>query len=254
MTSMAVSSTPAPTLARRAFAEFLGAGLLVTVIVGSGIAAARLSPDSDGVSLLINAAATAAGLAVIILLVGPVSGAHVNPAVSLADAALGRRRGTGLTGRELGAYLPAQVTGGVAGCLLANLMYDLPAVSIASTERSGAHLLLAEVVATAGLVALVFVLARTGRTTVAPAAIGAYIGAAMFVTSSTAFANPAVSIGRLFTDTFTGIAAHSVPGFVLAQLVGTAAGVVLVLALYPTGRRAADDAVMPHPSDLRRGS
>lgn len=249
-----MTSTASAQLARRAFAEFLGTGLLVAVVVGSGIAADRLSPSSAGLALLINAAATAAGLAVIILLVGPVSGAHVNPAVSLVDSALRRRSGSGLTGRELGAYLPAQIVGGIAGAVLGNLMYDLPAVSIASTDRSGAHLLLAEVVATAGLVALVFALARTGKAAAAPAAIGAYIGAAFFFTSSTSFANPAVTIGRLFSDTFTGIAPQGVPGFVLAQLVGAAVGAVLVLALYPTAASAAADVVAPQGAESGRSS
>lgn len=233
-------------LARRAFAEFLGTGLLVTVVIGSGIAAERLSPTDTGLALLENAVATAAGLAVIILLVGPVSGAHLNPVVSLADAVLGRRTRTGLTGRELAAYVPAQVAGGAVGAVLANLMFDLPAVSLATTDRSPAHLLLGEVVATAGLVAVVFALSRTGKTSAAPAAIGAYIGAAYWFTSSTSFANPAVTTARALSDTFTGIAPASIPGFLAAQLLGAALGVGVVLMLYPDVRRAADDVVIPH--------
>jgi len=227
-----------PPLGRRALAEAVGTGLLVMVVVGSGITAQRLSAGQTGLQLLENATATAAGLVAIILMVGPVSGAHLNPLVSLGDWWLGRRhRGGGaLAGRDLAAYLPAQVVGGVAGAMLANLMYDLPAVSWSTTIRSGGHLWLAEVVASAGLVLLVFALVRSGRSSYVPAAVGAYIGAAYWFTSSTSFANPAVTIGRMFTDTFAGIKPSSVPGFLLAQVAGLLVGVALVLLFYP--RRA----------------
>jgi len=237
----------ASSLARRALAELLGTGLLVAVVVGSGIMAARLSPYDIGLELLENAAATAAGLTVLIMLFGPVSGAHFNPVVSLADWALGRRAGTGLAGRDLLAYVPAQIAGGIGGAVLANLMFALPAVSEASKDRSSGHLWLSEVVATAGLVALIFALARSGRAQLAPAAVGAYIGAAYWFTASTSFANPAVTIARAFSDTFAGIAPGSVPPFIAAQLLGGFIGAAIVLLLYPVTQAQADDIVVPHP-------
>lgn len=243
----------APRLARRALAEALGTGLLVVAVVGSGIMAARLSPGDVGLQLLENSIATAFALAVLILLVGPVSGAHLNPAVSLADWWLGRTRRTGLSVCELGVYLAAQVVGAVAGSILANVMFDLPPVEFSTTDRAVAHLWVGEIVATAGLILLVFVVARTGRTSAAPAAVGAYIGAAYWFTSSTSFANPAVTIGRAFTDTFAGIAPASVPAFVAAQLVGLVIGVVLLLALYPDAGRAAGKVLaVPVPESHHR--
>ncbi len=238
--------TTPPTLRRRALAEALGTGLLVAVVVGSGIAASRLSPSDLGLQLLENAVATAAGLAVLILVLGPVSGAHFNPVISMADWLLGRHRRTGLSGSELAAYLAAQVVGGITGAMLANLMYAEPAVAWSRTGRSGAHLLLAEVVATTGLVLVVVALARTGRTAAAPAAVGVYIGSAYFFTSSTSFANPAVTLGRAFTDTFAGIDPASVPAFVVAQLAGGALGLLVVRGLYPGTQEAAGDVVIPH--------
>ncbi|MER7165298.1 aquaporin [Micromonospora sp. NPDC000207] len=235
-------------LTRRASAEFAGTALLVTAVVGSGIAAARLSPTDVGLQLLENAVATALALGALILVFGPVSGAHFNPVVSAVDWWLGRRFGTGLTPRDLAAYVCAQVTGAVAGAVLAALMFGLPAVSWSRTDRTGASLWLAEVVATAGLVVLVFALARSGRTNAAPAAVGAYIGAAYWFTSSTSFANPAVTIGRAFTDTFAGIAPTSVPGFVVAQLLGGLVAIAALAAWYPHAGHAADAVVMPHPT------
>jgi glycerol uptake facilitator-like aquaporin len=219
------------TLPRRLLAEGVGTALLVTVVVGSGIAAQRLSPDDVGVQLLENSIATMLGLGVLIALLGPVS-AHLNPVVSAADWWLGRREGTGLGGRDLTAYAMVQTVGAVLGCLLANAMYDVPA-HLATKGRTGGHLWLGEVVATAGLVALLVALARTGRLALAAPAVGAYIGAAYWFTSSTSFANPAVTVGRAFSDTFAGIAPSSVPGFVIAQLVGAAVGVVLAVTLFP---------------------
>lgn len=233
-------------LLRRLVAEVLGTGLLVTVVVGSGIAAQRLSPDDVGLQLLENSTATFLGLTVLILLFGPVSGAHFNPVVSAADWLLGRRAGTGLPGREVVAYTGAQVVGAVAGAVLANVMFEVPVLELATKDRSGAHLWVGEVVATAGLVALVFALARTGRGVLAAPAVGAYIGAAYWFTSSTSFANPAVTVGRVFSDTFAGIAPGSVPGFVVAQLVGAGLAVALVGYLYPGVADAADDVVVPH--------
>ncbi|SCE79847.1 Glycerol uptake facilitator (Major Intrinsic Protein Family) [Micromonospora viridifaciens] len=233
-------------LARRASAEFAGTALLVAAVVGSGIAAARLSPGDVGLQLLENAFATALALGALILMFGPVSGAHLNPVVSAADWWLGRRAGAGLTVRELAAYAAAQVAGAVTGTVLADLMYGLPAVSWSHTDRIGGNLWLAEVVATAGLVVLVFALARSNRATATPAAVGAYIGAAYWFTSSTSFANPAVTIGRAFTDTFAGIAPASVPGFVAAQLVGGVLAVAALAAWYPQAGRSADAVVVPH--------
>jgi glycerol uptake facilitator-like aquaporin len=218
-------------LSRRLLAEGVGTALLVTVVVGSGIAAQRLSPDDVGLQLFENSIATMLGLGVLIALLGPVS-AHLNPVVSAADWWLGRREGTGLGGRDLTAYAVVQTVGGVLGCLLANAMYDVP-VHLSTKDRTGGHLWLGEVVATAGLVALVVVLARTGRLALAAPAVGAYIGAAYWFTSSTSFANPAVTVGRAFSNTFAGIAPSSVPAFVLAQLVGAAVGVALAVTLYP---------------------
>ncbi|WP_432994549.1 aquaporin [Dactylosporangium sp. CA-233914] len=223
-----------PTLWRRLLAEFAGTALLVTAVVGSGIMATTLSPYDAGLQLLENSVATAFALGALILTFGPVSGAHFNPVVSAADWFLGRRSGSGLAGRDVGGYVLAQLGGAIAGAVLADLMFNLPAVDFATKVRTGGHLWLGEVVATAGLILLVFTLARSGRATVAPAAVGAYIGAAYWFTSSTSFANPAVTIGRAFTDTFAGIAPASVPGFIAAQLAGLVVGVALVLALYPS--------------------
>ncbi|MCZ7373274.1 MIP/aquaporin family protein [Micromonospora sp. WMMC250] len=230
---------------RRLLAEFLGTALLVTAVVGSGIMATTLSPDDVGLQLLENSIATAFALGALILIFGPVSGAHFNPVVSAADWFLGRRAGTGLSGRDLGGYVAAQVAGAIAGSVLANLMFDLTAVDFSAKDRAAGHLWLGEVVATTGLILLVVALARSGRAPVAPAAVGAYIGAAYWFTSSTSFANPAVTIGRAFTDTFAGIAPASVPGFVIAQLVGLVVGIGLLAALYPDAGRAADQVVVP---------
>jgi glycerol uptake facilitator-like aquaporin len=231
---------------RRALAEGMGTGLLVTVVVGSGIAAASLSRSDVGLQLLENSFATALGLAVLILIFGPVSGAHFNPVVSVVAWWLGRRTEDGMTLQELAAYVPAQVVGGIGGAILANLMYGEAAVSWSTTSRSSGHLHLGEIVATAGLILLIFALAATGRSQVAPLAVGAYIGAAYWFTSSTSFANPAVTIGRTFSDTFAGIAPSSVPGFIAFQLIGAVAGVGLLALLYPTAGCVGDDAVTPY--------
>jgi glycerol uptake facilitator-like aquaporin len=234
-------------LRRRLLAELLGSALLAAIVIGSGIAAARLSPDDTGLQLLENAAATATGLFAIILMFGPISGAHFNPVVSLVDAAFGA-----LSRRDALAYIPAQVAGCIAGAVLANAMFAQAAVSIATTHRaSGAHLL-AEVVATVGLLLVIFSLARTGRGATAPAAVGAYIGAAYWFTSSTSFANPAITVGRMFSDSFAGIAPASAPAYVVAQLVGGAVAVVLIRALYPgVTPQAAAEVVVPHPTPAK---
>ncbi|WP_436492555.1 aquaporin [Actinokineospora sp. HUAS TT18] len=212
---------------RRAAAEALGTALLVAIVIGSGIQATRLTSDV-GLQLLANSVATVFGLAVLILIFGPISGAHFNPVVSIADWVF-----KGLRPVEVAIYSAAQIGGGVAGAVLANAMFGLPAVSISQHVRSDTPLWIGEVTATAGLVLLIFMLVRTGRGALAPAAVGAYIGAAYWFTSSTSFANPAVTIGRIFSDTFAGIAPSSVPGFVIAQLVGAAIGVGVVKFLVP---------------------
>jgi arsenate reductase len=231
-------------LGRRAVAEFLGTALLVMAVVGSGIAAQRLSPGDVGLQLLENAAATAAALVAIILTVGPVSGAHLNPVVTLA-ARMSGELGT----VEAGGYVAAQVGGGAAGTILANLMYSLPAVELSTTVRSSGALWLGEVVATFGLLLLILSLVRTGRTSVAPFAVGAYIGAAYFATSSTSFANPAVTAARALTDTFAGIAWRSVPAFVIAQLVGAGLALAAAGVLFPSEPApGAPATVVPHPA------
>ncbi len=238
-TSPPVAVPGAPALARRLLAEGVGTALLVTVVVGSGIAAQKLSPNDVGLQLLENSIATAFGLGVLILLFGPVSGAHFNPVVSAADWFLGRRAGTGLSGSDVASYGGAQVVGAILGGVLANVMYSLDPVQVSAHHRGGSGVLLGEVVATAGLIALIFALARSGRAPLSAAAVGGYIGSAYWFTSSTSFANPAVTIGRIFSDTFAGIAPASVPAFIVAQVVGAALGAVLIRALYPTSPRPA---------------
>ena len=201
------------------------------IVVGSGIAAARLSPPDSGLALGENALATALGLFVIIAVFAPISGAHLNPVISLVDAALGRRSWV-----DAAAYIPVQVLGCIAGAIMANLMFGRAAVSLSTHDRFTPAHLLSEVVATAGLVLVVFLLAGHGNHALTPAAVGAYIGAAYFFTGSTGFANPAITVGRLFSDTFAGIAPASVPGFVGAQLVGAAIGLGLVRLLAPAVR------------------
>ena len=230
-----------PVLWRRVLAEYCGTAFLVTVVVGSGIAAQRLSPNDTGLQLLENAAATAGGLIALILAFGPVSGAHFNPVVSVADSLFG-----GLAARELPAYVVAQIAGAVSGSVTANLMFELDPVTWSDNARSSGGLWLGEVVATIGLLVVVFGVVRSGRATVAPFAVGAYIGSAYFFTSSTSFANPAVTIGRAFTDTFAGIKPTSVPAFVAFQLLGGALAVLLIRALYPDIARVADDVIVPH--------
>jgi glycerol uptake facilitator-like aquaporin len=231
-----------PPLPRRLLAEFLGAAFLAAVVIGSGIAAQQLSPGDTGLQLLENALATAAGLFAIILMFGPVSGGHFNPAVSLVDTAFG-----GLGRRDALAYIPAQVLGCIAGAIAANAMFAVAAISISDKHRASDAHLFAEVIATVGLVLVIFSLARTRRSSMVPAAVGAYIGAAYFFTSSTSFANPAITVGRMFSDTFAGIAPSSVPGFVVAQLVGGVVAIGVIRILYPeiTPDEAAE-VMLPH--------
>ena len=233
-------------LARRALAEFLGTGLLVAAVVGSGIAAARLSPGDVGLELFENAAATAGALVAIILAVGPVSGAHLNPVVTLADRFFG-----GIDNRATAAYVGAQLAGGWAGAVVANLMFSRAALELSTKTRSGGGLWLAEAVATFGLLLVVFGVVRSGRPGAAPFAVGAYIGGAYFFTASTSFANPAVTFARMLSDSFAGIRPSSAPAFVAAQVVGAGVSVAVVRFLYPGMERQAASVVLPHPPGAR---
>ena len=229
-------------MSRRLFAECLGSAFLAAVVIGSGIMAQTLSPSDVGLELLENALATAMGLAVIILMFGPVSGAHFNPVVSLVDASFG-----GLQWRHALAYIPAQITGCILGAIAANAMFSRALISISTKHRASPAHFLSEIIATLGLMLVIFSLARTKRSSYAPAAVGAYIGAAYFFTSSTSFANPAIAIGRMFSDTFAGIAPGSVPSFMTAELIGGIVAIITIRVLYPnvTPEQAAD-VVLPH--------
>ncbi|MGW2645034.1 aquaporin [Streptomyces sp. NPDC001393] len=232
-------------LGRRLAAEAIGTGLLVAVVVGSGIQATELSHDV-GVQLLANSLATVFGLGVLIALLGPVSGAHFNPAVTLATWFTGRRRVDGLSLRDAAAYVPAQIAGAIGGAILADAMFARPPVEWSTHNRSASHLWLGEVVATAGLILLVFGLDRIGNASLAPTAVASYIGAAYWFTSSTSFANPAVTIGRAFTDTFAGIAPASVVPFIAAQLAGAVLGLGAVRTVYGRPAPAGDQVLAPH--------
>ncbi|MDE0615520.1 MAG: aquaporin family protein [bacterium] len=220
-------------LSRKLVAEAVGTALLLIGVVGSGIMAERLSPTDVGLQLFQNAAASAAVLFAIILMFGPVSGAHFNPAVTLADWALGD-----FPRHHIAPYIAAQVAGAVVGTVLANLMFDLDAVNWSTKDRSAGHLWLGEVIATAGLVALIFALVRTGRLRYVAGGVAAYIGGAYYFTSSTSFANPAVTVGRMFSDTFAGIEPSSAPMFIVMQIAGLVAAVLLIRFVYPAGQKA----------------
>ena len=227
---------------RRLLAEVLGSFFLCAVVVGSGIAAQNLSSGGVGLELLENAAATATGLFAIILMFGPISGGHFNPVVSFVDAAFG-----GLKWRDAAAYLPAQVVGCVCGAIVANVMFSSAAISISTKHRASGPHFLSEILATVGLILVIFALARSGRSHLAPAAVGAYIGAAYFFTSSTSFANPAITLGRMFSNSFAGIAPSSVLSFMSAQVLGGLVAIGIIWVLYPgvTPRQAAT-VVVPH--------
>lgn len=231
-------------LARRLLGEFLGTALLVAAVVGSGIAAVRLSPGTVGLELFENAAATAGALVAIILAIGPVSGAHLNPVVTLADRIFG-----GISTRATVGYIGAQLVGAWVGAVIGNLMFSRVALELSTKTRSGGGLWLAEAVATFGLLLVIFGVTRSGRSSAAPFAVGAYIGGAYFFTASTSFANPAVTFGRMFSDTFAGIRPSSAPAFVIAQLAGAALAVGAIWALYPRVAEVAAEVVMPHASE-----
>jgi glycerol uptake facilitator-like aquaporin len=210
-------------LVRRASAEAVGTAFLVAAVVGSGIAAQRLSPGAPGLELLENALVTGAALVALILALGPISGAHFNPVVTLADRVLG-----GTSTREAGVYIGAQVVGACVGSMVANLMFELPVVSLSTHQRSGSGMLLGEFVATFGLLIVILGVVRSGRAQTAAFAVGGYITAAYWFTSSTSFANPAVTIARTLTNTFSGIRPADAPAFVALQVVGGLAAVALV--------------------------
>ncbi|CAN5703445.1 MIP/aquaporin family protein [soil metagenome] len=226
------------TMGARALAEGLGTGLLVAVVVGSGIAAERLSPDDVGLQLLENSTATVLALAALILAFGPVSGAHLNPAVTLAELVTGK-----LDRRAVAPYLGAQVVGGCLGAVVANLMYELPMVELATNDRLTGATFLAEVVATFGLLTIIFGVVRSGRLTAVPVAVAGYIGAAYWFTSSTSVANPAVTVGRTLSDTFAAIRPASAPGFIAAQLLGAGLAVAAARILFPEPEPSLEEAL-----------
>jgi glycerol uptake facilitator-like aquaporin len=229
-------------LARRATAEFVGTAFLVAIVVGSGIDAQRLSPANLGLELLENSIATGAGLVALILALGPVSGAHFNPIVTMADRILG-----GTTTRDAGLYIVVQTIGACLGAMVANLMFDLPAVDISTHTRATSGLWLGEVVAAFGLLIVILGVVRAGRASVAAFAVGGYIAAAYWFTSSTSFANPAVTVGRMLSNTFAGIAPSSVPVFITMQVLGALLAVALGLFLFPDIPAA--DLIVPHESE-----
>ena len=218
---------PRPPLTRRAAAEALGTAFLLMAVVGSGIAAQRLTPNDIGLQLLENSIATAFALTALIWTFAPLSGAHFNPAVTLAEASFRR-----LPLPDAAAYIAAQTTGGIAGTIIANLMFSLPPVAWSATARSGWGHLLGEIIATLGLLLVIFLMPQNRSVVVAPA-VGLYIGAAYWFTSSTSFANPAVTASRMFSDTFAGILPQSAPAFIAMQLLGAALAVGVVRFLRP---------------------
>lgn len=228
-------------LLRRTVAEFVGTALLLIAVVGSGIAAQRLSPHDTGIELLENALATGAALVAIIVSIGSVSGAHLNPVVSVVDAVFG-----GLRWRQVGPYIAAQMAGAAVGVMLANLMFSLPAVTISEHARSSSNLWLGEVVATFGLLLVIFGAVRGGRATTVPFAVGAYITGAYWFTSSTSFANPAVTLARTLSNTFAGIAPGSVAAFAAAQAIGAVLAAVAIRLFWPDIERVADVVLVPH--------
>ena len=234
-------STPR-SLGARALAEGLGAGLLVATVIGSGIAAERLSPGQVGLQLLENSTATVLALAALILTFGPVSGAHLNPVVTLAELVTGK-----LEARAAAPYIGAQLVGACAGAIVANLMFELPAVELATHDRISSATFLGEVVATFGLLTVIFGVVRSGRLVAVPVAVAGYIGAAYWFTSSTSFANPAVTVARMLSDTFAGIRPASVPGFIAAQLLGGALAVATAHVLFPGPEPSLEEALDARP-------
>ncbi|MFF2556490.1 aquaporin [Nocardia sp. NPDC058058] len=231
---------------RRFAAEYLGTALLVAVVIGSGISAQRWSPSDLGLQVLESSIAIMLGLWVLILVFGPISGAHFNPVVSVVDWVLGRRIGRGLPGSEVFAYAIAQTLGAVSGAILANIMFDLAPLQISTNHRVTTGHLVGELVATAGLLSVILALARSARPALSAAAVSAYIGAACWFTSSTAFANPAITLGRTLSDTLAGIAPASAPAYIAAQIVGAAIGLAIISWFYPDAPAAADNVTVLH--------
>jgi len=223
-----VSQITQPTLIARLTAEAVGTALLVATVVGSGIMAQRLSPDDVGLQLLENAAATVGALIALILALGPVSGAHFNPVVSMVTRLFG-----GLSTRDTVLYSLVQIAGGCIGAMIANVMFELDVVNLSTKDRSSGALWFSEVIATIGLVLIIFCIVRSGRASAVPYAVGVWIGGAYWFTSSTSFANPAVDFARSLSNSFAGIKPSSIPGFLIAQIVGGLLAYVLVKALYP---------------------
>jgi len=224
-----MTSTPSPGLHRQVTSEFLGSMLLAAIVVGSGIVAQQLSPADVGLQLLENTLVTGAGLFALISLFGSISGAHFNPVVTIAEAIFG-----GISWRDTLFYIPAQIAGCISGAMLANFMFALPAISWSQHHRINGPHFVSEIVATAGLLLVVFGLTRSGKSSTTPAGVATYITAAYFFTSSTSFANPAITIGRMFSNSFAGIAPSSVPGFIGAQILGMALAIGLVTYLWPS--------------------
>lgn len=229
-------------LGAKALAEAIGTAFLLAVVVGSGAMAEELAPDDVGLQLLANSTATALGLAALLLTFGPVSGAHLNPVVTLAELVTGK-----LERRAVVPYIGAQLVGACAGAIVANLMFELPAIELSTKDRISTGTFLAEIVATFGLLTVIFGVVRSGRLTAVPVAVGGYIGAAYWFTSSTSVANPAATIGRTLSDTFAGIRPASVPGFVAAQLVGGALAVVIGRVLFPEPQPSLEEALDARP-------
>ncbi len=220
---------------RKVVPEVIGTAFLLIGVVGSGIMAQRLSPNDVGLQLLQNAAATAAVLFAIIVAFGPVSGAHFNPVVTIADWALGD-----FPKRHIAPYIAAQLSGALLGTVLANLMFDLAAIEVSTNTRSGAHLWLGELIATVGLLTVIFSLVHSQRSNLIAGSVAAYIGGAYYFTSSTSFANPAVTFGRMFSDTFAGIKPDSAPMFIVTQLIGLLIAVALIRFLYPASKTSSN--------------
>lgn len=240
-------------LTSRLVAEFVGTALLLAGVVGSGIMAETLT-DDVGLQLLQNAFATAGVLVALILALGPSSGAHFNPAVTLADRIFG-----GITTRDATAYIAVQIAGGIVGVIAANVMFDLSAIDWSTTDRSAGHLVFAEGIATFGLLLVIFGVVRSGKAGLAAFAVGGYIAGAYYFISSTSFANPAVTIARTFSDTFAGIEPASAPAFIAAQLLAVGVAALVIKAIYPDIDQVADQVLVPHSagapsSDMGAGS
>ena len=236
-------SSKKPDLARRLVAEFVGTAFLLAVVIGSGIMGERLAGGNVAIALLANSTATGAGLVALILMMGPVSGAHFNPAVSIADA-----MERGISWRECALYSLAQIAGGFVGVMAANVMFELPPVFPSQTARGGYGQLLSEVIATFGLIAVIFGCVRV-RAEAVPVAVGTYIASAYWFTASTSFANPAVTLARTISDTFAGIRPADAPAFIAMQLLGAVAATLLFRWLQPGLEKYADRVVMPHDGE-----